>query len=159
MNSEPRRKGHTPLLTDVLRDEKDARVFLESKRWPNGVVCAFPDCGGSEVMRFEVKSSTRKNGRTVPARSLFKCKACGRQFSVTKGTIFEDSKIPLRTWLIVAQRMCVSKKSVSARQIEREFGVTYESAWFMCYRIRFAMTDKHPTKLSGTIEADETRGT
>lgn len=156
MNSEPRRKGHTPLLTDLLRDEADARAYLAAKRWPNGVVCAFEDCGGSEVTPFEVKSSTRKNGRHVPARSLYKCKACGRQFSVTKGTIFEDSKIPLRTWLIVAQRMCVSKKSVSARQIEREFGVTYESAWFMCHRIRYAMTDKNPTKLKGTIEADET---
>jgi|CXWL01.1.fsa_nt_gi transposase-like protein len=156
MNSEPRRKGHTPLLTDLLRDEKDARAYLEGKRWPNGVVCAFPDCGGSEITPFEVKSGTRKNGKHVPARSLYKCKACQRQFSVTKGTIFEDSKIPLRTWLIVAQRMCVSKKAVSALQIQREFGVTYESAWFMCHRIRWAMTDKNPTLLRGTIEADET---
>jgi len=156
MNSEPRRKGHTPLLTDLLRNEADARAYLEAKRWPNGVVCAFEDCGGSEVTAFEVKASVRKNGRHVPARSLYKCKACGRQFSVTKGTIFEDSKIPLRTWLIVAQRMCVSKKAVSALQIQREFGVTYESAWFMCHRIRWAMTDKNPTKLKGTIEADET---
>lgn len=156
MNGEPKHKGHTPNLTDRLRTEADARAFLEAKRWPNGVVCAFEDCGGAEVTRLEVKASVRKNGRTVPARSLFTCKACRRQFSVTKGTIFEDSKIPLRTWLIVAQRMVVSKKSVSARQIEREFGVTHEAAWFMCHRIRWAMTDKHPTKLSGTIEADET---
>ncbi len=156
MNSEPKRKGHTPLLTDILRDEKDARAYLEGKRWPNGLVCAFGDCGSTEITRFEVKASVRKNGRHVPARSLYKCNACKRQFSVTKGTIFEDSKIPLRTWLIVAQRMCVSKKSVSALQISREFGVTYESAWFMCHRIRWAMTDKNPTKLSGTIEADET---
>ncbi len=156
MNSEPKRKGHTPLLTDLLRNEADARAYLENARWPNGVVCAFEDCGGSDVTKFEVKASERKSGRFVPARSLYKCKACRRQFSVTKGTIFEDSKIPLRTWLIVAQRMCVSKKSVSARQIEREFGVTYESAWFMCHRIRYAMTDKNPTPLKGTIEADET---
>ena len=147
MNSEPKRKGHTPNLTDLLRNEADARAFLESKRWPDGVRCAFEDCGGAEITRFEVKASERKNGRPVPARSLFKCKTCKRQFSVTKGTIFEDSKIPLRTWLIVAQRMCVSKKSVSARQIEREFGVTYESAWFMCHRIRWAMTDRNPEPL------------
>lgn len=156
MNSEPKRKGHTPLLTDLLRDEADARAFLEQKRWASVLVCAFEDCGGSEITKFEVKASTRKNGRAVPARSLYKCKACARQFSVTKGTIFEDSKIPLRVWLIVAQRMCVSKKPVSARQIEREFGVTYESAWFMCHRIRWAMTDKNPTKLTGTNGADET---
>jgi transposase-like protein len=156
MNSEPKHKGHTPNLTDQLRTEADARAFLEAKRWPNGLACAFEDCGGSEITRFEVKASIRKNGRPVPARSLYKCKACGRQFSVTKGTIFEDSKIPLRTWILVAQRMVVSKKSVSAHQIAREFGITYESAWFMCHRIRWAMTDKNPTPLKGTIEADET---
>lgn len=107
MNSEPGRKGHKPLLTDILRDEKDARAYLESQRWPNGVVCAFTDCDSSEITPFELKASRRKNGRHVPARSLYKCKACQRQFSVTKGTIFEDSKIPLRIWLIMAQRMCV----------------------------------------------------
>jgi transposase-like protein len=120
-------------------------------------VCAFEDCGGSEVTRFEVKASTRKNGRYVAPRSLFKCKACKRQFSVTKGTIFEDSHIPLRTWLMVAYRMCSSKTSVSALQIQREFGLaSYESAWFMCHRIRYAMTDKNPSLLSGVVEADET---
>ena len=77
MNSEPKRKGHTPLLTDLLRDEADARAYLAEKRWPNGIVCAFLDCGGSEVTSFEVKASVRKNGRHVPARSLYKCKACG----------------------------------------------------------------------------------
>ena len=160
MNSEPKRKGHTPNLTDRLRTEADARAFLESKRWPNGLVCAFEDCGGSDITRMEIAAKTYprkgKPDRVVPARSLYNCKACRRQFSVTKGTIFEDSKIPLRTWLIVAQRMVVSKKSVSAHQIAREFGVTYEAAWFMCHRIRWAMTDKNPRKLKGTIEADET---
>jgi transposase-like protein len=160
MNSEPKRKGHTNNLNDLLKTEADARAFLESKRWPNGVVCAFEDCGGAEVTRMEIAAKVYpragKSDRVVPARSLFNCKACRRQFSVTKGTIFEDSKIALRTWLIVAQRMVVSKKSVSARQIEREFGVTHEAAWFMCHRIRWAMTDKKPTKLKGTIEADET---
>jgi transposase-like protein len=160
MNSEPKRKGHTNNLNDLLQTEADARAFLESKRWPNGVVCAFEDCGGSDVTRMEIAAKTYpragKPDRVVPARSLFNCKACRRQFTVTKGTIFEDSKIALRTWLIVAQRMAVSKKSVSARQIEREFGVTHEAAWFMCHRIRWAMTDKNPSRLKGTIEADET---
>ena len=76
---------------------------------------------------------------------------------MTKGTIYEDSHIPLRTWLMVSYRMCSSKTSVSALQIQREFGLSsYRSAWFMCHRIRFAMTDKNPTRLEGTIEADET---
>lgn len=157
MNGEPIRKGDLVRLSDGTLTEADARRLLEQKRWPNGIVCAFTDCGGSEVARYEIKESTRKNGRRVPARSLFKCKACGRQFSVTKGTIFEDSHIPLRTWLMVAYRMCSSKTSVSALQIKREFGLSsYESAWFMLHRIRFAMTDKNPDRLQGEIEADET---
>ena len=62
MNSEPKRKGHTPLLSDTLRTEADARAYLAAKRWPNGVVCAFEGCGGAEVTAFEVKASVRKNG-------------------------------------------------------------------------------------------------
>jgi transposase-like protein len=119
-------------------------------------VCAFDDCGGSEVYRIEVKGKTLKSGRVVGPRHLFKCKACRRQFSVTKGTIFEDSKIPLRTWILVMFRMGSSKKGLSAHQVHREFGISYESAWFMCHRIRYAMTDKNPGKLRGTIEMDET---
>lgn len=157
MNGEPVRKGDLVRLSDGTLTEADARRLLEQKRWPNGIVCAFPDCGGSDVVRYEVKASVRTNGRAIPPRSLLKCKACNRQFSVTKGTIFEDSHIPLRTWLMVAYRMCSSKTSVSALQIKREFGLSsYESAWFMLHRIRYAMTDKNPTRLAGTIESDET---
>lgn len=161
MQGEPITKGDLVKLSDGSLTEADARAMLERKRWPNGVVCAFTDCGGAEVTRFEVKAGTRKlaNGkvREIAARSLFKCKACSRQFTVTKGTIYEDSHIPLRTWLIVSYRMCSTKTSVSALQIQREFGLkSYRSAWFMCHRIRYAMTDKNPTRLKGTIEVDET---
>ena len=80
------------------------------KPHPRGC-CVFEDCGGAQVSRFDTAEKTYKRAgkpdRFVPSRSLYRCKACGRQFSVTKGTIFEDSKIPLRTWLLVAQRMCV----------------------------------------------------
>src|SRR5438477_7301504 len=123
MQGEPVRKGDLVKLSDGTLTESGARLLLEQKRWPDGVRCAFTDCGGSEVVRFEAKASQRKPtaGRKtldVAKRQLFKCKACGRQFSVTKGTIFEDSHIPLRTWLMVAYRMCSSKKSVSALQIK-----------------------------------------
>ena len=104
MNSEPKRKGHTPILTD-LSAMKPMRAHTLQRS--DGLM-ALSVRSGLRRLRghpFEVKASVRKNGRHVPARSLYKCKACGRQFSVTKGTIFEDSKIPLRTWLIVAQRM------------------------------------------------------
>ena len=156
MNGESSSKGDLVKLTDSLTTEADARRMFEGLRWPKGVRCAMPDCGGSEVYRISVKGKTLKSGRKVGPRELFKCKACRRQFTVTKGTIFEDSHIPLRTWLVVMYRMCSSKKSVSARQIEREFGLSHRAAWFMCHRIRWAMTDKNPPKLSGTVEADET---
>jgi transposase-like protein len=156
MHDESKRKGQLVAITDGTLTESDARAMLERIRFPNGVHCVLPDCGGAEVYRIEVKGSVRKNGKATGVRHLFKCKACRRQFSVTKGTIFEDSKIPLRTWILVMYRMGSSKKGLSAHQVHREFGLSYESAWFMCHRIRYAMTDKNPTRLKGTIEADET---
>jgi transposase-like protein len=161
MHNEPTRKGSLVSLTDGTLTEAEARVMLERIRWPEGVRCIFEDCGGADVYRVEVAAKTypataTRKERTVGARSLYKCKACRRQFSVTKGTIFEDSKIPLRTWIVVMYRMCSSKKGVSALQIQREFGLSYESAWFMCHRIRYAMQDKNPALLTGTVEADET---
>ena len=156
MHAEPTRKGDLQSLTDGTLTEADARTMFEQMRWPNGVHCILPNCGGAEVYRLTVKASARKNGAYVGPRSLYKCKAGRRQFSVTTGTVIEGSKIPLRTWLQVMYRMCSSKKSVSAHQIRREFGLTCESAWFLCHRIRFGMTEKNPTRLKGTIEADET---
>ena len=156
MHDESKRKGQLLAISDGSLTEADARAMLERIRWPNGVHCTFADCGGAEAYRIEVKAKTLKSGRHVGARHLYKCKACRRQFSVTKGTIFEDSKIPLRTWILVMYRMGSSKKGYAAFQVHREFGMSYESAWFMCHRIRFAMQDKNPTLLSGIIEADET---
>jgi transposase-like protein len=156
MHDESKRKGQLVAISDGSLTETDARAMLERIRFPNGVHCILPDCGGAEVYRIEVKGSVRKNGKATGIRHLFKCKACRRQFSVTKGTIFEDSKIPLRTWIMVMYRMGSSKKGLSAHQVHREFGLSYESAWFMCHRIRYAMTDKNPGLLSGIVEADET---
>lgn len=153
-------KGDLVKLQRGLMTEADARAMLERIRFPHGVHCIFSDCGGAEVYRIETKAKvyTRPDGseRVVPARHLFKCKACKRQFSVTKGTIFEDSKISLVTWIQVMFRMCSSKKGISAHQIHREYGLTYEAAWFMARRIRWAMTERGGSLLSGTVEADET---
>ncbi len=156
MHNESNPKGDLVKLERGALTEEDARAMLERIRWPEGVRCIFPGCGGSEVYRIETKASVRKDGRLVPPRHLFKCKTCRRQFSVTKGTIFEDSKIPLTVWIRVMYRMCSSKKGIPAYQIMREFGLYYEAAWFMCHRIRWAMTDKEHSLLSGTVEADET---
>ena len=154
MHTDSTPKGDLTKLQRGLMSEADARAMLERIRWPNGLACIY--CGNMEVGRIEAKAKTYASGRTVPARHLFKCKACKKQFSVTKGTIFEDSKIPLQVWITVMYRMCSSKKGISAHQIHREYGVGYETAWFMCHRVRWAMTDKNPTPLTGTIEVDET---
>lgn len=160
MHTDSTPKGDLVKLQRGLLSEADARAMLERIRWPEGVRCIFSDCGGADVYRIETKAKTytRKDGkeRHVPARHLYKCKACKRQFSVTKGTIFEDSKIPLQVWISAMYRMCSSKRGISAHQIHREYGLTYEAAWFMVHRIRWAMSDKNPTPLFGVVEADET---
>src|SRR5439155_27310723 len=123
---------------------------LERLRWPNGVVC--PKCGVvGEAYRMKSMpgSSTRKG--------VWRCHACKQQFTVTVGTIFEDSHIPLGKWLMAIHLLCASKKGMSAHQLHRMLGVTYKSAWFMAHRIRYAMS-KPPlvSKLRGIVEADET---
>src|SRR5205085_4863060 len=93
-----------------------AAQYLERLRWPDGVVC--PHCGESErePFRLKVKSSKRR---------LWKCRVCRKQFSVTKGTIFEDSHIPLNKWLLAFYLLCSSKKGMSAHQLHRMLGITY----------------------------------
>lgn len=133
-------------------DEK-ARAFLESVRWPNGPVC--PHCGNSESKTiYPIQSNRAKKVRD----GLYECGACKEQFTVTVGTIFHKSKIPLRKWLLAWFLLCSSKKGISAHQIWRvlELG-SYRTAWFMMHRIRFALRDPiFSDKLVGTVEADET---
>jgi transposase-like protein len=130
--------------------EEQAREKLEALRWPQGAVC--PKCGTvGEAYKLTPKagSSTRKG--------LWKCRACRSQFTVTVGTIFEDSHIPLSKWLMAIHLLCASKKGMSAHQLHRMLGVTYKSAWFMAHRIRYAMTQPPLVdKLRGIVEVDET---
>lgn len=128
--------------------EDQARQYLESIRWPNGPIC--PHCGSDKAIKLQGKA-------TRPG--VYKCKAreCRRQFSVTVGTIMERSHIKLRHWIIAFHLMCASKKGISAHQLHRELGITYKSAWFMCHRIRYAMTQQPLVgMLNGTVEVDET---
>jgi transposase-like protein len=83
MHTEPTKKGTLVALTDGTLTEASARELLERLRWPNGIVCPLDNCGGSGAYRIEVKGKTLKSGRVLGPRSLFKCKACKRQFSVT----------------------------------------------------------------------------
>ena len=89
-------------------------------------------------------------------RRQYDCNACRKRFSVRAGTIFNDSKLPLRKWFMAVYIMCESKKSVSANQLKRMLGVSYKTAWYLCHRIREAMKVEDAKKLSGVIEMDET---
>ena len=134
-----------------FQDADAARAYLENLRWANGVVC--PHCGviGGH---YELKGKSTRPG-------VYKCGACSDQFTVTVGTVFERSKIKLHIWLQAVHLMSASKKGMSAKQIERMLGVSYKTAWFMCHRIREAMTTDYAStdKMGGPntiVEADET---
>ena len=133
-------------------DVDAAREFFEKQRWPDGAVCPF--CGlVGESYRLKAKPDSKS-----PVRAgVWKCGGCRKQFTVTKGTIFEDSHIPLNTWLMAIHLICASKKGMSAHQLHRMLGVTYKSAWFMVHRLRYAAAqDPMAVQLTGIVEMDET---
>jgi len=133
-------------------DEQEAREMLESIRWPDGIIC--PKCG-SDKGAYKLQSKPESKHKIRPG--VYKCKACRKKFTVTVGTIFEDSHIALNKWLIAIYLMNASKKGISAHQLHRMLDITYKAAWFMCHRIRFAMTQEPLGRLlNGTVEADET---
>jgi transposase-like protein len=139
-------------LTDrIYNDENAAREHLEAIRWPDGPIC--PHCGS-------VNNAKRLEGKAARP-GLLNCRDCRKQFSVTVGTVFERSKIPLTKWLACSYLMASSKKGISSHQIHRTLGITYKTAWFMTHRLREAMRDTSTDKLggegtSGIVEADET---
>jgi transposase-like protein len=140
-------------LAQHFSDEDKAREFMEKLRWPDGPVC--PHCGEiNNAYRLEPKPS--KKGTHV-RKGVWKCGGCREQFTVTVGTIFEDSHIPLSKWLLAYHLLCASKKGMSAHQLHRMLKVTYRSAWFMAHRIRYTMRQEPlSSKLQGIIEVDET---
>lgn len=157
MNKETTEKVKILTLKGLSKDysrEDEARELLESIRWADGVCC--PRCGSTEVTKIEA------NPEKKIRRGLYRCKDCRKnkrsnQFTVTVGTIFEDSHIPLSQWLQAITLLCSSKKGISAHQLHRQLGITYKSAWFMAHRIRYAMgTTAFKSKMKGVIEADET---
>lgn len=137
-------------LSPVLADEDAARLYLENLRWgKTGAAC--PHCGGADPykLRRQEGSSTRKG--------VWKCRACRKQFTVTVGTVFEASHIPITKWLQALYLITASKKGISAHQLHRMLGITYKSAWFMAHRLRYAMSSGPlALRLTGIVEADET---
>jgi len=132
-----------------FHDDEAARKHLEDIRWPNGPVC--PHCGGTE-------RNSRLNGEAHRPGLIF-CGDCRSQFTVTVGTVFADSKIPLHKWVLATHLLCSSKKGMSAHQLHRTIGITYKSAWFMAHRIRKAMETRSNEPMGGSgkiVEADET---
>jgi len=127
--------------------EEQARSHIESLLWPNGEpVC--PHCGSVNAYRMRGKSC--RDG-------LCRCRDCKKQFTVTVGTIFEDSHVALRKWVRAFHLMCSSKKGISALQLQRNLGLgSYRTAWHMAPRIRLAMKCAPLAGLlSGEVESDE----
>jgi transposase-like protein len=136
-------------ITAQFATEAKCLDYLEHMRWPNGVACVH--CG---VMN--VSTITRKAGKNKRAR-IYQCleKECGKQFSATSGTIFNDTHLPLTKWFLAIALICEAKKGMSAKQLERHLGVNYRTAWHLCHRIREAMQDGGDL-LTGIVETDET---
>jgi transposase-like protein len=137
-------------LIDVARKfqtEDYCLGYIEKMRWPNGELgCVH--CG--EVGR--ISKITREAGKNKRTR-IYQCLACGKQFSATSGTIFNDTHLPLTKWFVAIALICEAKKGLSALQMQRHLGVNYRTAWHLCHRIREAM--KEGTLLSGAVETDE----
>lgn len=136
------------ITNKIYNDEDAARAHLEEQLWPSGPVC--PHCGSF--------NSTKLDGK-AHRKGLRQCNDCRDQFSITVGTVFERSKIPLHKWTLAAHLMGASKKGVSSKQIQRMLGVTYKTAWFMTMRLREAMRSKYVSPIGGEgkiVESDET---
>jgi transposase-like protein len=137
----------------IFQDETKAREALEAVRWPDGPYC--PHCGNSDqekVAKVEGKKQSHRPG-------LYYCNECKGQFTVTVGTVFERSKVPLTKWWMAAHLMNSGKNGVSAHEIHRTIGVTYKTAWFMMHRLREAMKELAPQPMGGEggqVQADET---
>lgn len=132
-------------LMEAIRYFEDADVchdFVVNLRWPDEVRCVY--CSSTEIGH-------------IKSRRMFQCKSCRRQFSVKKGTIFEDSALALDKWLAAIWLIANAKNGISSYEIGRSIGVTQKSAWHMLHRIRLAMqAGTFETKLGGEVEVDET---
>jgi len=138
------------LKAKIYNDEDAAREHLEALQWPEGPIC--PHCGVVNEATLLAGKSTRPG--------VYKCRPCQKPFSVTVGTVFERSKVPLTKWLLATELLTSSKKGISAHQVHRMLDVTYKTAWFMMHRIREAMApaagSEPPLGGSGkVVEADE----
>ena len=139
-------------VTKSLGTEDQCLDFLERMRWPNGIRC--PLCGADKISRI-TRKTVSKNKRD----RFYACleSTCKHRFSATAGTVFHRSHLPLTKWFMATAIVMDAKKGVSALQLQQHLGIgSYRTAWYMVHRIRKAMVDLFPTKLSGIVEVDET---
>lgn len=131
-------------LTDInqmFSTDEQCRALLAKLRWPLGKECV--RCKAKRL--FE-----------IPTQKKLECAECGYQFTVTAGTIFHDSHLPLEKWFLAVILLCESRKGMSANQVKRLLGISYKTAWYLCHRIRSAMAQAERPMLDGTVEMDET---
>ena len=136
------------LSKPIFHDEAKAREWLEARLWPNGPIC--PKCG-------TIGEATLMQGESHRP-GLYQCNACREPFTVTVGTLYERSKVPLHKWLAATHLMMASKKGVSALQVGRMLGLSKKTAWFLCHRIRESLRETKIEPLGGegrTVEMDE----
>lgn len=132
-------------LSQRFPDENSCREYFAQMRWNGKTVC--PHCQNSE-----------KKIYVFEKRNLYKCSACKKQFTITVGTVFEGSKIPLRKWMFAIYLLTNTSKGVSSMYLAKHIGLTQKSAWFVLHRIRYAIKTKNfwTAPLSNIVEADET---
>jgi len=131
-------------LMKYLSDEEVCRNYVEAMRWPDGnIICPF--CNGSKAYRY-------KDGKTFRCRE----KTCRKDFSLTAGTIFENTKIKLQIWLAALYVLASHKKGISSHQLAGDLGITQKTAWFVLQRLRLIMGDNEPEPLNNIVEVDET---
>ena len=144
--------------------EQACLAYLEEIRWPKGVRC--PKCTGRKISKFTTPESKRskkyickRTGEAkdwkIPARTLYECldSTCRYQFTAKTGTVFSDSHLPLQKWFLAIALMTSAEKGISAVRLKRDLGVGYQTAWYLCHRIREAM-ERSTDELEFTSEAE-----
>jgi transposase-like protein/IS1 family transposase len=134
-------------LADLMIAFKDPQIAIDhvkAIRWPNGPVCTFDDCGHDKAYILSKKNA-------------YRCAKCRRNFSVTSGSIFEDTKLPLRIWFGAIWLITNHPKGIASTTLARDLGITQKSAWFVLHRLRHAARTRSFNKpMTGIVEVDET---
>jgi transposase-like protein len=145
-------KNASPILAELRQaaiSEGLAVAFLEQQRWGDSPAC--PLCGSARVYQMQ---SAKGEGRNKDYR--WRCYDCRKMFTVRTGTIFEETRLPLRVWVYAFWKACSSKKGISALQLAREMEITHKSALFVLRRIRHGLGERSGVAMTGTVEVDET---